>query len=277
MKIGIDARLYGNSGIGRYIKNLILELEKIDTSNDYVIFASKEISDIYRPKNPRFKKWIVKASIYSVEEQTVLWKEFMSARLDLLHVPHFNVPYFYKRKFVCTIHDFTMLSLNFEATSKNQVEYLIKHTGQNMIINKAIKKSKGIIVPSEVVKKDVQENYGIAESKIRVTHEGVDDSITKHIPADGGAMRLKLERYNIKNKYFLYVGNAYPHKNLNNLIVAHKENLQNLKTTTQLIIAGKVDPFSQRLAAFVNGLKLTDKIIFAARYTDTGLDRKSVV
>ena len=270
MKIGFDARLYGISGIGRYVKNLILELEKIDNTNDYIIFVTKEISDVYKPQNPRFKKWLVNAPVYSIEEQTTLWKEFMSARLGLLHVPHFNVPYFYKRKFIATIHDFTMLGLNFDATSKNQMEYLIKHTGQNLIIKKAIKKSAGVLVPSEVVKKDVLENYGVSESKIRVTLEGVDDSITKHIPTDGGVMRLKLERYKIKNKYFLYVGNAYPHKNLNNLIVAHKENLQNAKTTSQLIIAGKVDAFSQRLAAFVNGLKLSDKIIFAARYTDNG-------
>jgi len=40
MKIGIDARFYGlkHAGLGRYVKNLITELEKIDFENQYVVF-----------------------------------------------------------------------------------------------------------------------------------------------------------------------------------------------------------------------------------------------
>ena len=30
MKIGIDCRLWGETGIGRYIRNLVLNLQKLD-------------------------------------------------------------------------------------------------------------------------------------------------------------------------------------------------------------------------------------------------------
>jgi len=271
MKIGIDARLYGNSGIGRYISNLITELEKLDNTNSYIIFTPKEVSDIYHPKNPNFKKWMVNAPVYSPQEQTILWKEFTRARLDLLHVPHFNIPYMYKGKFVSTIHDLTMTKMDFSATTQGQFTYLMKHYGQNVILNKAIKKSAYVFVPSNFVKTDIQNSFSVPTDKIVVTYEGTDENIVKNIPAEGGVLRLKLERYMVKNKYFLYVGNAFPHKNLNTLIVAHKENLQNDRTNAQLIIAGKVDMFSQRLAAFVNGLKLTNKIIFAAKFAENGI------
>ena len=39
MRIGIDARLAFETGVGRYIRNLILELSKIDTKNSYVFFV----------------------------------------------------------------------------------------------------------------------------------------------------------------------------------------------------------------------------------------------
>ena len=42
MKIGIDARFWGHAGPGRYVKNLILNLEEIDRGNEYAIFLNLE-------------------------------------------------------------------------------------------------------------------------------------------------------------------------------------------------------------------------------------------
>ena len=58
MQIGIDARMFGpqQGGLGRYIEQLILQLEKIDLNNDYTIFLRKENWDCYNPTNLRFKK-----------------------------------------------------------------------------------------------------------------------------------------------------------------------------------------------------------------------------
>ena len=49
MKIGIDARFSNESGVGRYIRNLIKNLSEIDTKNEYVLFVS-----------PQFDKKIIK-------------------------------------------------------------------------------------------------------------------------------------------------------------------------------------------------------------------------
>src|SRR3989344_7758063 len=86
MKIVIDARMYQESGVGRYIRNLIENLKKIDKQNEYILFSQ----DI---------KW------YSIKEQIKLPGLLKSLKPDLVHFPHFNVPIFYKGKFVVTIHD----------------------------------------------------------------------------------------------------------------------------------------------------------------------------
>ena len=47
MKIAIDARLYGleHAGPGRYVKNLVDCLAKIDEKNNYVILLRKKYFD----------------------------------------------------------------------------------------------------------------------------------------------------------------------------------------------------------------------------------------
>jgi hypothetical protein len=38
MRIGIDARLINETGVGRYIRNLLMILEKVDDHNEYIIY-----------------------------------------------------------------------------------------------------------------------------------------------------------------------------------------------------------------------------------------------
>ncbi|MDD5344539.1 MAG: hypothetical protein PHW12_08980, partial [Smithella sp.] len=48
--IGIDARMYGaeQTGIGNYIRNLIINLAEIDKINQYVIFLSNKEFDKFQ-------------------------------------------------------------------------------------------------------------------------------------------------------------------------------------------------------------------------------------
>ena len=45
MRIGIDARLWNQTGVGRYIRNLVKNLQEIDFKNEYVLFVKKEDFD----------------------------------------------------------------------------------------------------------------------------------------------------------------------------------------------------------------------------------------
>ena len=271
MKIGIDARFYGVAGPGRYISCLISELEKKDKTNEYVIFVTKEGSKKYHPQNANFKKWISDYPWYSVQEQTSFLIDLMRARLDLLHVPHFNIPILYPKKFVVTIHDLIMHEADSQtATTKSPMLFTFKKLVYRFVLNWAAMKSKKIIVPSETVKKEILENIkAVKDQKIVVTYEGVGENLLKLAPSDKHVISTQLEEKGIREQYFLYVGSSYPHKNLNTLVVSFKDLLNdNPSIKVQLVIAGKVDDFSQRLAGFVHALKLDHKIIFAAKYAE---------
>src|SRR3989344_5912882 len=106
MKIGIDARLINETGVGRYIRNLINVLARIDRINSYIVFVR---DDSWNPPNERWEKRIIDIPWHSISEQLIFPWLLIKEHLDLVHIPYFNVPIFYPGKFVVTIHDLTIL------------------------------------------------------------------------------------------------------------------------------------------------------------------------
>ena len=100
MRIGIDARMLGERGIGRYIEQLILNLEKIDNENQYFVFLTKENFDKYNPTGFNFNKILADFKWYSFSEQISFPKLLKKYKLDLVHFTHFNVPISYNKPFI---------------------------------------------------------------------------------------------------------------------------------------------------------------------------------
>lgn len=71
----------------------------------------------------------------------------------------------------------------------------------------------------------------------------------------------------MKGKYLLYVGNAYPHKNLGVLIEAFSR----VSTSCQLVFVGKDDFFYQRLRENDRVKQLYDRVVFKTNVSDTQL------
>ncbi|MDA2935811.1 glycosyltransferase family 4 protein [Patescibacteria group bacterium AH-259-L05] len=74
----------------------------------------------------------------------------------------------------------------------------------------------------------------------------------------------------LKEPYLLYVGNAYPHKNLERLISAFKIVLQK-QPELYLVLVGKIDYFYERLQDFVKELGLEKNVIFTGYVSDSEL------
>jgi len=235
MRIGIDARLIEETGVGRYIRNLVLQLVSLDTQNEYVVFLRKKSFDAFHLPNARWTKVLAYVPWHSVTEQLVMPGIFFQAKLDLLHIPYFNVPIFYPGKIVVTIHDLTILHFDTgKASTLPWVLYKLRRLGYRLVLWIGLTRAKKIIAVSKTTKKDIVESLGVDANKIVVTYEGADLKRTTGKPL-------------ISGEYFLYVGNAYPHKNLDVLI----------KTGLRVVYAGKDDYFYRRLG--ITPITVTDE------------------
>ncbi len=275
MKIGIDARMYGpkQGGLGRYIQQLILHLEKIDADNEYAIFLRQENWDEYQPANPRFKKILADVPWYGWREQILLPRILNKAKIDLMHFPHWNAPLFYRGPFVVTIHDLLLLHYpTREASTLGPVGYFFKNLAYRAVLRRATRHSRHIIAVSEFTKNDIIKTLKIPAEKISVTypapticHSRESGNLRSLSPIDILDSRLRGN-----DKYVLYVGVAYPHKNLKRLIEAWKIFQQKHGTNYQLVLVGKKNYFYDKLFNNVT-IQQFNNVVFTGFVPDSDL------
>ncbi len=206
-KTAIDARMANKSGIGTYIKRI---MEHIDY--DVILDSSN-----FPYKN------------YSIKEQLFFpYKKLRKEKIGVLHVPHLNIPIFYRKKLIVTIHDLTHLRYPQFLPSKFHYHYF------KFMLGMAMKKASKILADSHSTKKDIMEFFNVESSKIKVIHLGVGKEF---VIKEKKEISYLYEKYNILQgkKIILYVGNLLPHKNLDGLLKA----VPLIKEDYVLVLIGK--------------------------------------
>jgi glycosyltransferase involved in cell wall biosynthesis len=271
MKIGIDARFYGptHAGLGRYTKNLVDQLTHIDNDNEYVIFLHTSNADEFTTNNPRFSKRIVSAGHYSVKEQLTLPALLQKEQLDLMHFPHLNVPLGYRGRYVVTIHDLIMHKFkNRAVTTKVRPIYETKHLAYRLITRWAATHAAAVIVPSKAVKGELMEFYKLPNDKVVVTYEAADDN--KRESRHGEVNRsMILNKYAIAKPFIMYVGNVYPHKNIELLARAMKD--LHVRYGLSLILPSARSIFLQRTEQMMKDYHVRDWVVLPGYVPDQDL------
>ena len=258
MKIVIDARLYGleNAGIGRYLVNLINQIEKIDLpagrhgkKNKYFILLRKKYFQNLKFSN-NFQKVLADYPHYSFQEQIFLPLQLLKLKPELVHFTHFNVPLFWWGKYVVTIHDLIKHeSKGTKTTTRLSSVYWLKYIVYLFVVWLTVKKAVKIITPSKFWQEELIKRYVLPKDKIIVTYEGIDEHLLKN------QTKVKpeeiLKKYKIKKPFVVYTGSLYPHKNVERLAEAVGKLNQNLK----LVIICVRNVFYER---FLNKIKKMD-------------------
>jgi glycosyltransferase involved in cell wall biosynthesis len=274
MRIGIDARFYGSvgKGLGRYTERLVSELETIDTENTYVIYLCKENFDEYTPKNKNFSKRLTSSRWYSFSEQFFLPFLLMKEKFDVMHFPHFNVPLLYLRPYVVTLHDLILFHYPTEkASTRSALFYWFKFALYRIVLENALLRSKHVITVSEFTRKDIIQNYPFVKNKINVTKEAVSEFCYWQNNEEGERVLRSFSlvsgdaQHGILQPYFLYVGNAYPHKNLKLLL-----DMAELFPGTLFVFVGKEDFFYKQLKCQVEARNIKN-IYFTGYVTEVEL------
>lgn len=265
MRIGIDARLWNESGVGRYTRNLIDQLQALDKNNEYILFVQDKDYGKIKGQISNIKWKIVKTNVrwHSFSEQTNFPRILNKENLDLVHFPYFSVPIFYNKPFVVTIHD---LIINHFPTGKASTLFLpfyqLKLLGYKYVISKAAKKARKIITVSNATRDEIADHLKVNPDKITVTYEGIS-KITND--------KSQIKNIKIQNKsYFLYVGNAYPHKNLERLFQAFNFLIPQYPSIF-LVLVGREDYFYKKLKEKAESMNLSSHVEFLGDAKDEEL------
>jgi glycosyltransferase involved in cell wall biosynthesis len=234
--IGIDARLLFQTGVGTYLQNLLHYISVCSPSDiTYTFYCLPGDAPFIQKEVPHSRVRTTTARWHSLAEQIEFLQCINKDNLDLMHFTYFGHPILYKGAFISTVHDVTpLLFRTGKASTKNPITYFLKHEAFSYVLQNQIQKSKAIITPTHTVKEQLISLYGNTISqKIAPIYEGVSYRL---LLEDGKGKRLD-------KPYLLYVGNFYPHKNVEFLIHAFTKS----KSAFSLVLAGPHDFFLKRI------------------------------
>ena len=112
----------------------------------------------------------------------------------------------------------------------------------------AIKRAKIVIAVSQFTKDDIVRQFKIKPDKVVVTYEGVSGLLNKKLGGFSNDKEILLG-YNISSPFLLYVGNAYPHKNLEGLVKVFSV-IHGKRPNLSLVLVGRQDYFYKRVQEF---------------------------
>ncbi|MDZ4743856.1 MAG: glycosyltransferase family 1 protein [Verrucomicrobiota bacterium] len=194
----IDFRMHRNSGIGRFITNLVGKLHSRG-KNLRLLASSKDISSLTL-SYPNAKISIFDTALFTLKEQLGHTAYRQPA---IIHAPHFNHPILARRPDVLTIYD--MFAFQYPGFFRNK-----RIAGLKILLPILLKRTKLVHCISKYTADCLVHYYPSVSPQIRIIHLGIE---SRFQPTES-------RPDSIDKPYFLYVGNLSPHKNLPALIEA---------------------------------------------------------
>lgn len=248
MKIGVDARvILKYPGLGRYCRNIIKGLARIDGSNDYTVFTLAPL----KIKNSRFK-------VVQVSHPVLSYKTFY-AFSGLINKYNFDVffstfqvaPLAVACPMTVVVHD--MMDLMYPDAFTHHPFFIRMGLKSffKFAIPRSIKRSDRIITVSESTRKDLLDYFkDVPPGKVVRILEGVEPSFAP--VTQKAALDAVKKKYGISGRFILYLGSIKPYKNLSGVVEAfgRLRNRHGIKDV-ELVIAGlkhfTVDDFQKKV------------------------------
>lgn len=261
MRIGIDCRLAGSAhaGIGRYVMELVRHV-CTDQSVEWVLFVSDRAQQDEIGLSNLSQVTFVTASYrhYSLSEQILLPRVFRQQQLDLLHVPHFNLPLLYRGRVVVTIHDLLWhQQRGASVTTLSPVVYWLKYSFYQLVVKNAVNRASKILVPSETIAKQLVKYYPKLKIQPSVVYEG------NSLEANQSETVKKLQF----EKYLLYVGSLYPHKNWRLIL-----DVLEIDKSLNLVVVSARSAFTKQLYHEIESRKLSGRVQVFLNLADSKLN-----
>ncbi len=258
MKIAIDARAFYWTGIGRYIRMMLSQLQTHRGKHAFTLLVpegkEREVANDLNDTRNFFTYVGVEPSYYSFKEQTRFLYQLRALQVDLVHFTHFNIPYFYRRPYVVTIHDITRFIF-----PGQKRQSFVQQLAYEAIFANAVSHAKEVIAVSRTTQRDMYQLPFRNLSRITTIHEGVAPEFSFPVSLlSRQKVRLLL---GTDRPFFLFVGVWMNHKNLVRLLGAYQL-VRKQFPEMALVITGKPVPGYSNLLSYVQEHHLEHDVIF---------------
>ncbi|MGC9359367.1 MAG: glycosyltransferase family 4 protein [Anaerolineae bacterium] len=217
LHVGLNAQLlssesgYRNAGVSQYIHWLMTMLPRVSPDVRFTAFGGAE--------TPDYSGWEIRAAFMPGHssmarvawEQVALPRAVRRAGVDVLHSPVYAGPLLYGRPQIVTLHDlsFYLFPHLFPPARRRYLQRMTRAT---------TRRADAVIAVSESTARDAIEILGLPSERVHVIPNGVNPEL--HPPSDDDIVALRT-RYDLPERYVLYLGTLEPRKNLPTLIKAY--------------------------------------------------------
>lgn len=238
MKVGLTATMIqgGRSGVAQYVFSLVKELITTGEMDLHVFVLEDEI--------PLFDFAEHGCTIIPVSRavappvKNILWHQLTlpklaaDLKLDVLHVPSYRrLVHSAPCPTVGTIHDLAPFHV------KGKYDLARMFYGR-VVVKSLARAQKEVIAVSHCTARDIEDFFGIPQSRLHVIHNGIDHD--RFFPGDQEVARTwTAEKHGLTAPYFLYVSRLeHPGKNHVRLIEAFVDFKKSTGSDWQLALGG---------------------------------------
>ncbi|MCD6442035.1 glycosyltransferase family 4 protein [bacterium] len=260
MKIAVDCHtleVKNWAGKAQFLRSLLQESIKLDKSNKYILYFRNQVLRRPLPLN-----WQIK----NIKLPTPLWQIYVSGNLllnkiDVLFCPsayllpaiNFLIPS------VIMVHDLTTFLSKIKVMHKRGIRLK-----ERLCLRLAISHSRKIVVPSQNTKQDLMQYFKVFSKKIVVIPEAARDIFCA--VSNQKKVNIILDKYNLPEKFILFVGTLEPRKNIVRLIEAYylviNDRLSIINDRPKLVIVGKKGWHYQGIFNKVKELNIEEMVTF---------------
>lgn len=257
--IVVDARIR-RSSTGRYVDRLIEHLQNVDHTHRYTILTQPD--DPWQPTAENFTAVHSKYSQFSFNplDQIGFARQLYKLKADLVHFPMNQQPVLYFKPVVTSTLDLTMLYFTRPGKTPLPIFWL-KMAGYRFLFWYSNKKSKAIITISNYVRNDLAKNYRFTRGKTTNTYCASEPPLP---------VKTQIPSTPVDTPFILFVGAAFPHKNLEGLVKAF-EILAASRPDLSLVLVGKKEYYYTKLEELAQTSPYKKRIVFTGFIADAQL------
>lgn len=269
MRIALDGMPLGSklTGIGHYTLELARSLARTAPGDQLTLIspqsAASSTDAAITPQSPEnlsqvnLKRGLINRRWWGLGLPLYLRRN----SFDLFHGTNYEVPLWWNRPSVVTIHDLSLL-LHPGAHEPR----LVRRARWRLPL--MARRAARIITPTNAIKREVCDHLRIAADKVTVTPEAPRSLFRRLDPAQTEKLRRRL---GVEDNFVLFVGTVEPRKNLERLVQAFERIVRSTSLSPQLVIAGGEGWLMDNFSAGIRKRGLADRVLLTGYLHDEDL------